>query len=140
MEKYYDLDFDKQVIQADIIISELNIKYIDSKVKMKDRKSLEQAKEFSKKMMFVSRALSNFHFVFARAEYDCNKLLNENTRLKRIIAEYNKDEIDLVPNDEWVKNLKENLAEKYQKQIQELEQKNDKLMQELVKKINNTKL
>lgn len=141
--EYWQTSFDGKINDSDVFLTDLSIKYCQQN---NNALNVKKAVSFSNKVYNVITLIRQFRAVLFKAECDVNNLARENKALKAKLSEFENDNnaiqnesIKSVQSDvieELKKEYDQKMLEfkdKYQIQIVELEQENDRMLKELIK-------
>lgn len=142
--EYWQTSFETKLNLSDAFISELCVKYCESKMKAGE---VKKAVEFSKRIYQVQEVFNSFRSIFNKAKVDNLNLFNENKTLKQKLNEYEKDDsiITQTTKAEFEQKFRAELEGEYREKfladkdklysrIQELEIENDQLLKQLIRK------
>lgn len=140
--EYWQTSFESKINDSDAFLTDLSIKYCQQN---NNALNVKKAVSFSNKVYNVITLIRQFRAVLFKAECDVNNLARENKALKAKLNEFENDnnaiknesfksvQSDVI--DELKKEYDEKMLEfkdKYQIQIMELEQENDKMLREII--------
>ena len=141
--EYWQTSIDSKINDSDVFLTDLSIKYCKQN---NNALNVKKAVQFSNQVYNVITLLRQFRAIVFKAECDVNSLARENKALKAKLSEYENDNkgiqnesIKIVQSDviEALKNEYDQkmleFKDKYQIQIIELEQENDKMLKEIIK-------